>query len=128
VSSKDDCIGVKTCCNELKYTWNIPEEYKSMDVVEYIMDQHELMCVGMDEEEIVEREVRLATELILYRDMNFTDVLRTIIYIINTLTSVGVVWGVGRGSSVSSYILYIIGVHDVDSFVYDLDIEDFLHD
>jgi DNA polymerase III alpha subunit len=38
------------------------------------------------------------------------------------------VWGIGRGSSVSSYVLYVLGVHDVDSYAYDLDIGDFLHD
>jgi DNA polymerase III alpha subunit len=128
VSSKEDCIDVKQCCNDLQFDWNIPDEYKSMNVIEYIMDQHEKLVIGMDEEEIAKREIRLATELTLYCNKKFTDILRTIIYIINTLTSAGVIWGVGRGSSVSSYILYIIGVHDVDSYYYNLDIEDFLHD
>jgi len=36
------------------------------------------------------------------------------------------VWGVGRGSSVSSYLLYLIGVHKVDSYKYRLDIKEFL--
>jgi DNA polymerase III alpha subunit len=128
VSDKNDCIGIKRCCDELQFGWNIPDEYKSMNIIEYIMDRHEQFVIGMEEEEIIMREIRLAKELTLYRNKNFTDILRTIIYIINTLTSTGTIWGIGRGSSVSSYILYIIGVHDVDSFMYDLDIEDFLHD
>ena len=37
-----------------------------------------------------------------------------------------VVWGVGRGLSVASYVLYLIGVHKIDSLYYDLDIEEFL--
>ena len=34
-------------------------------------------------------------------------------------------WGVGRGSSVSSYCLYLIGIHMVDSIKYNLDIQEF---
>jgi DNA polymerase III alpha subunit len=37
-----------------------------------------------------------------------------------------IVWGVGRGSSVSSYVLYLLGVHRVNSLYYDLDIHEFL--
>ena len=37
-----------------------------------------------------------------------------------------VVWGLGRGSSTASYILYLLGVHKIDSLYYDLPIEEFL--
>jgi DNA polymerase III alpha subunit len=37
-----------------------------------------------------------------------------------------IVWGVGRGSSVASYVLYLIGVHKIDSLYYNLDVEEFL--
>jgi DNA polymerase III alpha subunit len=37
-----------------------------------------------------------------------------------------IVWGVGRGSSVASYTLYLIGVHKIDSIKYELDINEFL--
>ena len=36
------------------------------------------------------------------------------------------IWGVGRGSSVSSYILYLIGVHRVNSLKFGFDIKDYL--
>jgi len=36
-----------------------------------------------------------------------------------------VVWGTGRGSSCASYILYLIGIHQVDSVKYDLDLGEF---
>jgi DNA polymerase III alpha subunit len=48
------------------------------------------------------------------------------IYIIDPLRKNNSVWGVGRGSSVASYVLYLIGVHKIDSLFFDLDIEDFL--
>jgi DNA polymerase III alpha subunit len=47
-------------------------------------------------------------------------------YLVDTLRKNNVVWGVGRGSSVASYILYLIGVHKVDSIKYNLDINEFL--
>ena len=37
-----------------------------------------------------------------------------------------VIWGVGRGSSVASYVLYLIGIHKIDSMYYDLPINEFL--
>jgi DNA polymerase III alpha subunit len=47
-------------------------------------------------------------------------------YLVDTLRKNIIVWGVGRGSSVASYILYLIGVHRIDSLYYDLDIAEFL--
>jgi len=37
-----------------------------------------------------------------------------------------VIWGVGRGSSVASYVLYKLGVHRIDSLFYDLSVDEFL--
>jgi len=36
------------------------------------------------------------------------------------------IWGVGRGSSVASYVLYLLDVHRIDSMFYDLDPSEFL--
>ena len=69
---------------------------------------------------------RVHMELRRFEEHGLLDVLRTLLYIINTLEEAGVPWGVGRGSSVASYILFLIGVHDVDSIEYDLDFDEFL--
>ena len=37
-----------------------------------------------------------------------------------------IVWGVGRGSSVASYVLFLLGVHKIDSVKYNLDWREFL--
>lgn len=121
-------IHVKTECGELTYDWNIPPAYKHLDVEAYLFSAHSILFEGCDSAELEEREVRLATELVRYRKHGLYDVIRAVIWIINTLSSNDVVWGVGRGSSVSSYVLYVIGVHDVDSYTYDLDIDDFLQE
>lgn len=125
---KDQEITVKTSCASHNLEWNIPDEYKQLDVFEYLSAKHIILTDGVAEGEATLRDIRLIQEFTKYKAFGLVDVLRTIIWIINTLTAKDVVWGVGRGSSVSSYVLYIIGVHDVDSYSYDLDIDDFLHD
>lgn len=121
-------LKVKTECRELDLTWDIPDEFKHLNVVEYLCDKHIQMTEGMDPAEADERDIRLLTEIQTYKRMGLFDVLRAIIWLINNLTAHSVVWGVGRGSSVASYVLYVIGVHDVDSHAYQLDIDDFLHE
>lgn len=125
--SKVDEITVKSSCDALTTDWNIPREYKELDVLQYLAAKHVDITEGMSDDEAEARERRLVNELLRYKEFGLMDVLRTITWVINTLTVNDVVWGVGRGSSVSSYVLYVIGVHDVDSYAYDLDVDDFLH-
>jgi len=53
-------------------------------------------------------------------------VLKFLVYLVNICEENDVVLGVGRGSSVASYILYLINVHHIDSIKYNLDIKEFL--
>ena len=66
------------------------------------------------------------TELLLYQERGMFDLLRFLVYIVDVMREQDIVWGVGRGSSVASYVLYLIGVHKIDSLYYDLDIAEFL--
>ncbi len=131
IVSPEKRILVKKENRPLKFDWTIPEEYKRINVRSVIVDK---MLKEAEEHgwqdgdgEISKRAVRVAKELKLFEQHELLDVLKVLIYVINTLNSNSVVWGVGRGSSVSSYVLYLIGIHDVDSVKYELDIEDFLH-
>lgn len=124
---KSQEIVVKTECGPITSDWSMPAEYKNLDVFEYLTNKHITLTSGMDPAEVYNRDLRLVQELAKYNEFGLIDVLRAIIWTINKLTSNGTVWGVGRGSSVSSYVLYVIGVHDVDSYMYDLEIDDFLH-
>ena len=65
-------------------------------------------------------------ELTEFKTRNLFPVLKVLIYIIDTMRKNNLVWGIGRGSSVASYVLYLIGVHKVDSLKYNLDIKEFL--
>lgn len=122
-------LKVKTKNRPFGFDWIIPDEYKNLNVVDYVTDK--LMTdnerENFPEDELYDRANRVSQELILYKKHGVEDVLRVLIFVINTLNNQGVVWGVGRGSSVSSYVLYLIQVHDVDSFKYGLSITDFLH-
>ena len=61
----------------------------------------------------------------LFKQNNMIPVLKTMKYVVDTLRKNNIVWGVGRGSSVSSYVLYLIGIHKIDSVKYALPIDEF---
>lgn len=124
--SKSEAITTKENIRPPNLQWAIPDEYKKLDIDEFLHQRLIDTNIGVNDEEFDQRAIRLFTELELYKKMGMLEVLRTIIYIVDTLTQNNIVWGVGRGSSVSSYVLYLIGIHDVDSYAYDLDINDFL--
>jgi DNA polymerase III alpha subunit len=94
--------------------WFIPNDYYP-NLVEFLYAQ----C-NTD----VQRD-RISVELELFIKNDMYDVLHVMKYIVDTLRSNNIVWGVGRGSSVASYVLYLIGVHKVDSIKYSLPIEEF---
>jgi len=98
--------------------FNIPQHYKELDVEKYIHDK--LTQRGPDE------IGRVEMELVMYKERGLFPVLQLLIYIVDVMRKHNLVWGVGRGSSVSSYLLYILGVHKVDSYKYGLDIKEFL--
>jgi DNA polymerase III alpha subunit len=98
--------------------FNIPQHYKELDVEKYIHDK----LVQRDPDEIG----RVEMELAMYKERGLFPVLQLLIWIVDTMRKHNLVWGVGRGSSVSSYLLYILGVHKVNSHKYRLDIKEFL--
>ena len=65
-------------------------------------------------------------DLTEFEKRGMSDLLRYMIYLVDFMRENNIVWGVGRGSSVASYILYLIGIHSVDSMKYNLDWREFL--
>jgi len=96
--------------------WFMSEEYLNLDIAQWLLDQ----CKTQDEMQ------RVGKELLLYQERDLFPLLKQLKYIIDTWRANNIVWGVGRGSSVASYVLYLIGVHKINSMYYDLDIEEFL--
>ena len=97
-------------------SWHMPDEYKNLDIVEYILS----LC------DSDARLQRCGEELMLFQERNLFDLLRYLKYLVDTLRANRMIWGVGRGSSVASYVLYLLGVHRIDSMFYDLDVTEFL--
>lgn len=122
----DEQIKVKTEMRPIHLAWNLPSLYKNISSSALLMMLNEQVN-GMPVDQWTQTRLnRISTELERFEEHGLLDVLRTLMYIINTLEAAGVPWGVGRGSSVASYILYLIRVHDVDSIEYELDFDEFL--
>jgi DNA polymerase III alpha subunit len=94
--------------------WFIPREYRDMDIESWLVEQ----CP-------TENYERLVQEIQLFQRHNMIPVLKCMKYVVDTLRANNIVWGVGRGSSVASYILHLIGVHKIDSVKYNIPIEEF---
>ena len=99
-----------------RLNWFMPAEYKQFDIEDYVLG----LC------ETSEQKQRVDYELSLYKSHAMMDVLQFLKYMVDTLRKNNIVWGVGRGSSVASYVLYLLGVHKVDSIKYNLDPTEFL--
>jgi DNA polymerase III alpha subunit len=97
--------------------WFMPESYKTLDIEEWVWSQ----TPPWDPQ-----HTRVAEELAEFKARNMLDLLRWLKYFVDTCKQHGIVWGVGRGSSVASYVLYLIGVHKIDSIKYNLDWQEFL--
>jgi DNA polymerase III alpha subunit len=94
--------------------WFIPDEY-CPNLVEFLYSQ----CKTPEQTQRVDQELELFIKNGMY------DLLHVMKYVVDTLRENNVVWGVGRGSSVASYVLHLIGVHKIDSIKYNLPIEEF---
>lgn len=98
--------------------FDIPAHYREIDVKKLLRE--------LANKNGPEAMKRVEMELELYSARNLFPVLQLMIYIVETMRKNNVVWGVGRGSSVASYCLYLLGVHKVNSLKYNLDIHEFL--
>ncbi len=109
-------ISVEDFDKEYQKNWFIPEEYKQLNIAQWVLNQ----C--QTDEEIQ----RAGEELIEFQQRNMMPLLQWLKYLVDTCRSNNVVWGVGRGSSVSSYVLFLLGVHKIDPIKYNLDWREFL--
>lgn len=73
-----------------------------------------------------QERARVNEELVLFTQYGMINLLYYLKYLVDTMRKNNIVWGVGRGSSVASYVLYLIGVHKVNSLQYNLDIREFI--
>jgi DNA polymerase III alpha subunit len=114
---------------QLTFAWDIPESFKTLDVEAHVVEclAKRIPELQYDDALIDKATLRIGTELRLFKDNGLMDLLRTICYVLDVFEKRNIVWGVGRGSSCASYLLFIIGLHEVDPIVNDIDITDFFH-
>jgi DNA polymerase III alpha subunit len=98
------------------YEWFMPQEYKNLDIAKWVLDQ----CKTDAELQ------RAGEELIMFQERNMFILLQYLKYLVDTMRENNIVWGVGRGSSIASFVLYLIGIHRINSLYYDLSINEFL--
>jgi hypothetical protein len=96
--------------------WIFPNEFQHIDVHKWLLDK----CKTQEQID------RVNLEFAMYKDRDLVMLLRLFIFLVDYMRKNKFIWGVGRGSSVSSYILFLIGVHRVDSLKYGFDIKDYL--
>jgi hypothetical protein len=96
--------------------WHMPEEYKQLDIAVYILS----LCTNEAELQ------RCGEELLLYQERDLFNLLKYLKYLVDVMTENKIIWGVGRGSSVASYVLYKLGVHRINSMFYNLNVHEFL--
>jgi len=96
--------------------WHMPEKYYNIDVKQWLLEKTQTE----------EERDRVLIEYSLFKQKKFVKVLQFLIYFVDTLRANNIVWGVGRGSSVASFCLFLIGVHKINPLLYDLDIKEFL--
>ena len=109
-------VDQKTFDGVCQSEWFMPDEYKAIDVQNWVLNK----CT-------TDKEIaRVSEELIAFKKRDMNNLLRYMIYLVDFMRENNIVWGVGRGSSVASYVLYLIGVHRIDSIQYGLDWREFL--
>jgi DNA polymerase III alpha subunit len=115
---------VETFDQENQKIWFMPEQYQNLDVWEHLSTRMALLV--QRNRFGPEHLDRVLTEMNMFEQRGMMPLLRYLIYLVDVMRDNQVLWGVGRGSSVASYVLYLIGVHRVDSFKYNLNIGEFL--
>lgn len=96
--------------------WHMPDDYKNMDIAKWVLDQ----CKTEAELQ------RAGDELLKFHERGMFVLLQYLKYLVDTMRNNNIVWGVGRGSSVASFVLYLIGIHRINSLYYDLSVDEFL--
>jgi len=120
-------VDQKTFDGVCQSEWFMPDEYKTLPYESWIASRlmEKLQIDKIDTTTLPEWK-RVEEELEAFRERGMADLLRYMIYLVDFMRENNIVWGVGRGSSVASYVLYLIGVHKIDSIQYDLDWTEFL--
>ena len=97
-------------------SWFTPEPWADLNVEEYCL----VKCTTDYQRNQVMYEMKL------FEERKMLPVLKHLIWMVDHFRKHKIVWGVGRGSAVSSYVLFLIGINRIDPLKYNLDVREFL--
>lgn len=124
---QDNHIDINDFDRLMQSEWFMPDSYKNLDIRSWMLTK--LLEVGNYKDrasaQASKKWYRCMEELDEYEKRGMDNLLRYMIYLVDFMRENNIVWGVGRGSSVASYVLYLIGVHKIDSIKYNLDFKEF---
>lgn len=121
-------VDKKTFDDVCQSEWLMPDHYKHLNVEDYLLAR---LCVELKNsnyQSILNTDEwrRIIEELMAFNKHGMGNLLKYLIYLVDFMRENNIIWGVGRGSSVASYVLYLIGIHKVNSIKYNLDWKEFL--
>ena len=111
-----DSISIEDFDQALQSDWFMPTEYKDFDVEEWCLEK----CTTAQQKQ------RVLDEMDAYHERDMVPLLQWTKHFVDSCQANNIVWGVGRGSSVASFVLFLLGVHQIDSVKYNLDWQEFL--
>ena len=123
-------IEIKDSKNEhmvFDLNWEIPEYYLNLDIDQYINQKLSSFLSSKPQLDRSAYENRLRKEMLEIKKAGMSNLIKTLIYVVDTFRSTNTIWGVGRGSSCASLALFLIDVHRVDPVKYGISMEEFFH-
>lgn len=122
-SGQDEKFDVKTNLSPFSVDWNIPDEYVDIDIVDYISNE---LIPKVEQDEFYDaRLTRIVEEVEQIQITKSESIFRCLIYILDKMKKDNVFWGLGRGSSCSVYLFYLLELHAVDCVKYDIHYSEF---
>lgn len=95
--------------------WFTPPEYININLDDYVLAR----CKDAQQRDRAQQELKII------HDLQAEHIFLHLIYLVNMWRAKNLVWGIGRGSSVSCFVLYAIGLNKINPLDYDLDHREF---
>jgi DNA polymerase-3 subunit alpha len=102
------------------FDWTIPQKYLELDIVD--------LCIGALHDKHLNTDSyinRLSWELHQMEEKNMYPFVRCLLYVIDQFKENNIVWGVGRGSSCASLVMFLLDINRVDPVKYEIPAEEF---
>mgnify|MGYP005839994919 CR=1 FL=1 len=102
------------------FEWTYPKRYDKIDILKRAISW--LQNKNLLSDQYIER---LEQEYLEIEKREMESFIRCLLYITDEFRKHDIVWGVGRGSSCASLMLYALGINKIDPIKYDIPMEEF---